>query len=68
MTAVITDTDSLSTFGKVDHLHLLHQLFQHIYVAPAVYRELLQVQQMGFSWVDRVTPVVELLPLTTDES
>jgi predicted nucleic acid-binding protein len=68
MTVVIADTDILSTFGKVDHRNLLRQLFQHIYVAPAVHRELLQAKQMGFSWIDRVTPVVELLPLTTDES
>ena len=37
MTAVITDTDILSTFGKVDRLDLLRQLFQPIYLAPAVY-------------------------------
>jgi predicted nucleic acid-binding protein len=68
MTAVIADTDILSTFGKVARLDLLRQLFQHIYVAPAVRRELQQAERMGFPWVDRVTPVVELLPLTTDES
>lgn len=68
MTTVIADTDILSTFGKVNRLDLLRQLFQHIYVAPAVHRELLQAERMGFSWVDCVTPVVEPLPLTTDES
>jgi predicted nucleic acid-binding protein len=68
MTAVIADTDILSTFGKVGRLDLLRQLFQHIYVAPAVHRELLQAERMGFSWVNCVTPVVEPLPLTTDES
>jgi predicted nucleic acid-binding protein len=68
MTAVIADTDILSTFGKGDRLDLLRQLFQHIYVVPAVYRELLQAERMGFPWVNRVTPVVEVLPLTTDEA
>jgi predicted nucleic acid-binding protein len=68
MTAVIADTDILSTFGKVDRLDLLRQLFQTIYVAPAVYRELLQAERMGVSWVDRVAPAVTILPLTTDES
>ena len=68
MTAVIADTDILSTFGKVGRLDLLRQRFQHIYVAPAVYRELLQADRMGFPWVDCVMPVIEPLPLTTDES
>lgn len=68
MIAVIADTDIQSTFGKVDRLDLFHQLFQTIYVAPAVYRELLQAERMGVSWVDRVTPAVTILPLTTDES
>lgn len=68
MTAVIADTDILSTCGKVNRLDLLRQLFQTIYVAPAVSRELLHAERMGVSWVDRVTPAVAILPLTTDES
>ena len=32
MTAVIADTDILSTFGKVDRLDLLRQLFQTLCV------------------------------------
>ena len=68
MTAVVADTDILSTFGKVDRFDLLRQLFQPIYLAPAVYRELLQAERMGFLWVDRIMSVVEMLPLTTDET
>lgn len=68
MTAVIADTDILSTFGKVDGIGLLRQLFEAIYIAPAVYRELLQAERMGFVWVSRITQIVDILPLTTDEN
>jgi predicted nucleic acid-binding protein len=68
MTAVIADTDILSTFGKVDRLDLLRQLFQPIYLAPAVYRELLQAERMGFVWVDRIMSAGAMLPLTPDEA
>ncbi len=42
MTAAITDTDILSTFGKVGRIDLLLDLFQPLYVAPAVSQELLR--------------------------
>jgi predicted nucleic acid-binding protein len=68
MTAVIADTDILSTFGKVDRGDLFHHLFQSVHIAPAVYRELLQAERMGFSWVERITQTVDVLPLMPDES
>ena len=42
MTAVIADTDILSTFGKIGRIDLLLLLFHKVYVASAVYHELLQ--------------------------
>lgn len=66
--AVIADTDILSTFGKVGRIDLLKQLFQKVYVAPAVSRELLQAERGGFIWVTSVRRAIELLPLTASES
>lgn len=51
MAAAIADTDILSTFGKIGRIDLLRLLFQKIHVAPAVYRELLRAEQVGFIWV-----------------
>ncbi len=68
MTAVISDTDILSTFGKIDRVNLAQRLFQHVHVAPAVYWELLQAERMGFLWVASIKAAVELLPLTASES
>ncbi len=68
MTAVIADTDILSTFGKVNGIGPLHQLFEIIYIAPAVYRELLQVERLGFAWISHITPIVNTLPLTIDDN
>jgi predicted nucleic acid-binding protein len=45
VTAVIADTDILSTFGKIGRLDLLQRLFQSVYIAPAVYRELLRANR-----------------------
>ena len=68
MTAVIADTDILSTFGKISRLDLLQSLFDNVYIAPAVWRELRCAAQLGFIWVASVQCVVVLLPLTMDES
>jgi predicted nucleic acid-binding protein len=67
MTAAIADTDILSTFGKVGRIDLLLDLFQHLYVAPAVSQELRRAERMGFPWVARIRQVVEGLPLTDRE-
>jgi predicted nucleic acid-binding protein len=67
MTAAIADTDILSTFGKVGRIDLLLDLFQHLYVAPAVSQELRRAERMGFSWVARIRQMVEGLPLTDSE-
>ena len=48
MTAVIADTDILSTFGKIGRLDLLQILFDQVYIAPAVWRELGRAAQL---WV-----------------
>ena len=68
MSAVISDTDILSAFGKIARVELLRLLFQKVHVAPAVYRELLQAERMGFVWVASIREAVELLPLTVSES
>ena len=54
MTAVIADPDILSTFGKVSRLDLLQLLFDKMYIAPAVWRELGRAAQLGFAWVASV--------------
>jgi len=68
VTAVIADTDILSTFGKIGRLDLLQLLFDNVYIAPAVSRELSRATQLGFVWVASVQRAVLLLPLTADES
>ena len=68
MTAVIADTDILSTFGKIGRLDLLQLLFDQVYIAPAVSRELGRATQLGFTWVASVQRTVLLLPLTANES
>jgi predicted nucleic acid-binding protein len=68
MTTVISDTDILSTFGKIARVDLLQRLFPHVHVAPAVYRELLQAERLGFIWVASTREAVEVLPLTASES
>lgn len=64
MTEVFSDTDILSTFGKVESLDLLRRLFRTIYVAPAVYRELTKAEHMGSSWVVLAKESVTLLAPT----
>jgi predicted nucleic acid-binding protein len=54
MTAVIADTDILSTFGKIGRIDLLLLLFHKVYVASAVYHELLQAERVGLTWVSTV--------------
>ena len=68
MTAVIADIDILSTFGKISRLDLLQSLFNNMYIAPAVWRELGRAAQLGFAWIASVQCAVLLLPLTADES
>lgn len=63
MKPAISDTDILSAFGKIGRADLLQRLFQKIYAAPAVYRELMKVEQLGLTWVAAVKEAVELLPL-----
>lgn len=68
MTAVIADTDILSTFGKIGRIDLLLLLFHTVYIASAVYHELLQAERVGLTWVSTVKQVIEPLPLTSDEN
>jgi hypothetical protein len=68
VTAVISDTDILSAFGKIGRVDLLQGLFHQVHVAPAVYWELLQVERIGFLWIASLKGAVELLPLTASES
>lgn len=63
MKTAISDTDILSTFGKVGRADLLQRLFLNIYASPAVYRELMTVEQLGLTWVTPVKEAVELLSL-----
>ncbi|MCX6050581.1 MAG: DUF3368 domain-containing protein [Chloroflexi bacterium] len=39
--SVISDTGPLIALAKIDHLHLLEQLFNRVIIPPIVYRELL---------------------------
>jgi predicted nucleic acid-binding protein len=64
----ISDTDILSSFGKVGRTDLLQRLFLKIYAAPAVYRELTRAEQLGLAWVTAAKEAVELLPLTEKQS
>jgi predicted nucleic acid-binding protein len=68
MTAVMADTDILSTFGKIGRIDLLLLLLHKVYVAAAVYHELLQAERVGLTWVSTVKQVIEPLPLTSDEN
>lgn len=64
MKTAISDTDILSAFGKIGRIDLLQCLFTKIYVAPAVFRELMKVDQMGLTWVAPVKEAVESIPLS----
>lgn len=63
MKTAISDTDILSSFGKVGRADLLQRLFLKIYASPAVYRELMTVEQLGLTWVTPVKEAIELLSL-----
>jgi len=65
--AAISDTDILSTFGKIGRVDLLQRLFNEIYVAPAVYHELLRVEQLGVSWLATLIETITPLPLAEGE-
>lgn len=67
MKTVISDTDILSAFGKIGRIDLLQRLFKKIHVAPAVFRELMRVEQMELTWVTPVKGAVEPLPLTESQ-
>ncbi len=67
MSTVISDTDILSTFGKIGRVGLLQRLFHEIYVAPAVYQELLRVEQLGLAWLTTVIETIKPLLLTERE-
>lgn len=62
----IADTDILSAFGKVGKVSVLNMLFHRIFISPAVFEELLQVQRMGFAFAKDVFKSVESLPVGTD--
>lgn len=67
MKPAISDTDILSAFGKIGRADLLQRLFLKIYAAPAVYRELMRVEQLRLAWVTGIKEAVELLPLTEQQ-
>jgi len=48
---IIADTDILSIFGKAKRIDILEQLFEKIFIAPAVLEELLEAQRIGFTFV-----------------
>ena len=68
MKTAISDTDILSSFGKVGRADLLQRLFLKIYASPAVYRELMTVEQLGLAWVTPVKEAVELLSLAEKQT
>jgi len=63
----VADTDILSMFGKVKSINILVSLFNKLYVPTAVYEELLQAKEIGFSFVDDVLIQIEVINLNDEE-
>ena len=63
MTKAIVDTDILSAFGKAEKSDMLGFLFEEVFIAPAVFEELLQAQRTGFSFVEDTFKLVKLKQL-----
>lgn len=66
MTNAIVDTDILSAFGKAEKSDRLGFLFEEVFIAPAVFEELLQAQRTGFSFVEDTFKLVKLIPLSPE--
>lgn len=66
MTRAIADTDILSAFGKVEKVEILDSLFDEIFIAPAVFEELLQAQRAGFTFVEDAIKAAKLIPLDSE--
>jgi predicted nucleic acid-binding protein len=66
VTRAIADTDILSAFGKVEKVEILDSLFDEIFIAPAVFEELLQAQRAGFTFVEDAIKAAKLIPLDSE--
>jgi len=64
---VVSDTDILSTFGKIGALKHLKRLFEEIYIPPVVYEELRRAKEIGFGFVDELIENVQVLNLSEAE-
>ncbi len=54
-------------FGKVGAVQHLKQLFEEIYIPPAVYEELRRAKEIGFDFVDELIQNISILSLTEKE-
>ncbi|MEA1994101.1 MAG: hypothetical protein U9N35_06900 [Euryarchaeota archaeon] len=64
---VVSDSDILSMFGKAGAVQHLKQLFEEIYIPPAVYDELMRAEEIGFDFVDEMIGNVRIMNLSDDE-
>ena len=64
---VVSDSDILSMFGKVGAVKHLKQLFENIYIPPAVYEEVMRAKEIGFDFVDELIENIIILNLSEDE-
>lgn len=64
---VVSDSDILSMFGKVGAVKHLKQLFECIYIPPAVYEEVMRAKEIGFEFVDELIENIIILNLSEDE-
>ncbi|MFQ6056499.1 MAG: hypothetical protein ACE5J3_11020 [Methanosarcinales archaeon] len=64
---VVSDCDILSMFGKVGAVQHLKELFEEIYIPPAVYEELRRAKEIGFDFVDELIENIKILNLNDEE-
>jgi len=61
------DTDILSAFAKADAVKYLKHLFADLKIYPTVYAELMRAKRAGYSFVDDILDVVEIVLLSDEE-
>jgi predicted nucleic acid-binding protein len=73
---VVSDTNIISTFARIDQLDLLRQLFKvpQLHLTPGTYAELQKAVEVGCTFLEPVVEAIEqgqgfeLLTLTKDEA
>jgi predicted nucleic acid-binding protein len=58
---ILADTSILSTFGRVDALKLLWELFpgRSLGVTPAIFREIVDAIDQGCVWLDQIPDLIK---------